>query len=141
MSEGRGARESLDRAAFLAGQMRTQSGWHRWLIALLGLAMFTLVVVSGLLLRPPLQGGGFALALISLIGLVVYTASRRVVPRHHRVLYAVITPLGALVFTLTVVLGGVFFPGVLWWWLPGAAACTLPFWAFILVNMSASRRS
>lgn len=141
VSEDRGARASLDRAAFLAARMRAHGRWHRWFIALLGLVMFALVLGSGLLLRPPLRGVGFTLALMSLLGLVVYTASRRVVPRHHRLLYAVVTPLGALVYALTVVLGAVFFPGVLWWWLVGAALCTLPFWVFVLVNVSVGRRS
>jgi len=140
MNEERNARESLDQAAFLAQRMRAQGRWHKTIIALLGLAMFVAVLASGMALQPPMQLTGFTLALLLLIGLVVYTASRKVIPRHHKLLYSVVTPLGALLFTLTVVLGPLFFPKVLWWWLTGSILCTLPFWIIIAVNAAASRR-
>jgi hypothetical protein len=88
------ARESLDQAAYLAQRMRAQGRWHRPLIALLGLAMFAAVLVSGMALPPPLQTAGFTLAVLLLMGLVIYTASRKVIPRHHKLLYSLVTPLG-----------------------------------------------
>ncbi|MFB9628681.1 hypothetical protein [Nonomuraea helvata] len=139
MDEDRHAREALEQADVLARRMRAQGRWHVTVIALLGLLMFALIAAGGLLTDPPLQGGWFVLALMTLLGLVIYTASRKVIPRHHRLLYSVITPLGAALFTLTVVLGPVFFPGVIWWWVIGAAASTLPFWIVIAVNLSTRR--
>lgn len=134
------ARESLDQAAYLAQRMRAQGRWHRPLIALLGLAMFAAVLVSGMALPPPLQTAGFTLAVLLLMGLVIYTASRKVIPRHHKLLYSLVTPLGVLLYTLTVVLGQVFFPKVLWWWLTGSILSTLPFWIIIAVNAATGRR-
>ncbi|MFI6499647.1 hypothetical protein [Nonomuraea typhae] len=133
MAEDQSARESLDRASRLSGQMRKQGRWHRAVIAMLGATAFALIVAAGIL-PASIRAAAATLALLCLMGLVVYSASRRVVPRHHRLLYSLVTPVGALLFTLTVLLGWVYFAGVWWWWIAGATASTLPFWTFVIVN-------
>jgi hypothetical protein len=141
MSEQGDAREALDQAAAVASQMRARGRWHVPLILLLGALMAGLVLAAGMLLTAPNQGLAFALALLPLLGLVIYTASQPVIPRYHKQMYALVTPLGALIYTVTVVFGAVFFPKALAWWLPGAAGCTLPFLLAAVLNVRSRRET
>ncbi|GII62084.1 hypothetical protein Skr01_21690 [Sphaerisporangium krabiense] len=134
MSEDGNARESLDQAAYLAGRLRAQGRWHLWGIALLGVIVFVAILASGMLLEQPAQLSGFMVALVAMMLMVIYTSTRRVIPRHHKILYSVAFPLGALLMALTTTLGPVLFPHVLWWWTAGATASTLPYWAVIVAN-------
>ncbi|MGV9595202.1 hypothetical protein ACWDR1_00895 [Streptosporangium sandarakinum] len=136
--ESRNAKEALDQAALLTHRMRTQGRWHLTFIALLGLVMFVLITATGILVDQSLQMAGFLLALMTLFGLPAYTASRKVIPRHHRWVYAA-TPIGGALLALTVSLGRTLFPDVAWWWVGGAIFSTLPFWVTITVNLVALR--
>ncbi|WP_055699100.1 hypothetical protein [Streptomyces silaceus] len=128
MMDKKEAREALASADALASRMR--GGGNRRpgpVVFLLGLAMTVLTAVYGLLIEPSSQYAVPVVLLIPFFGLVIYTATRPVLARHHRTLYALTTTAGAALYTLTVTLGTAFFSGEPLWWLPGAVLCGVPF--------------
>ena len=116
------AEQALASAEVLASRMRRGARSHVVGVVLLGLAMMVSTAVYGLLIQP------------STLFLGIYTATRPVVPRHHRARYAVITSAGAGIYSLTVLIGTVKFSGEPLWWLPGAVLCALPFFLVALLD-------
>ncbi|RCG30544.1 hypothetical protein DQ384_14655 [Sphaerisporangium album] len=128
----------MSRAGEPAAWTRRERWWHVGSVFLLGLAMLVLTLAYGLLMDGPAQSTTFVVLLIPLLVLVIYTARRPAVPRHHRTLYSSVTPIGAVLYAITVVFGRVFFPSALWWWVPGAILCALPFFLVGLLNLRAA---
>jgi hypothetical protein len=135
----REAQEALTVADELSSRMRRKGRWHVTSVFLLGVAMLVLTLTYGLLIDSPAQSTTSVLLLIPLFVLVVYTANQSVVARYHRTLYSIITPLGAVFYTVTVVFGKVFFHDALWWWVPGAFLCAVPFFLVALLNLRAGK--
>ncbi|WP_143046326.1 MULTISPECIES: hypothetical protein [unclassified Streptomyces] len=106
---------------------------------LLGLVMMALTALYGLLIQPSVRYAVPVVLLLPLFALVIYTATRPVVPRHHRALYAVITATGGGVYALTVTLGTVLFSGEPLWWVPGAILCAVPFFLVGMLERKAVR--
>ncbi|MCX5451422.1 hypothetical protein [Streptomyces nigrescens] len=121
------ARKALASADALASRIRRGARWRAPLVFLLGLVMMLLTAMYGLLIQPSVRYSVPVVLLLPLLVLVIYTATRPVVPRHYRALYAVITAAGAGIYTLTVTLGTALFSGEPLWWVPGAALCAVPF--------------
>lgn len=101
--------------------------------------MMVLTAVYGLLVQPKVPYAVPVLLLLPLLALVIYTATRPVLPRHHRAFYAVATAGGAGVYSLTVTIGSTCFSGQPAWWLPGAVACGIPFLAIGILERKADR--
>ncbi|MFJ3978532.1 hypothetical protein [Streptomyces sp. NPDC090021] len=122
------AREALASADAAASRMRKAGRRPRTaLILLLGVVMMVLTAVYGLLVQPRVPYAVPVLLLLPLLALGIYTATRPVLPRHYRALYAVTTAAGAGVYSLTVTIGSARFSGEPSWWLPGAVLCGVPF--------------
>ncbi|PBC85688.1 hypothetical protein SAMN05216511_1552 [Streptomyces sp. KS_16] len=133
------AREALASADALASRIRRGARWHAPLVFLLGLVMMALTALYGLLIQPSVRYAVPVVLLLPLFALVIYTATRPVVPRHHRALYAVITATGGGVYALTVTLGTVLFSGEPLWWVPGAILCAVPFFLVGMLERKAVR--
>ncbi|MFF9640379.1 hypothetical protein [Kitasatospora aureofaciens] len=128
------AEQALASAEVLASRMRRGARSHVVGVVLLGLAMMVSTAVYGLLIQPSTRYSMPFGLLFPLLFLGIYTATRPVVPRHHRALYAVITSAGAGIYSLTVLIGTVKFSGEPLWWLPGAVLCALPFFLVALLD-------
>ncbi|WP_051830325.1 MULTISPECIES: hypothetical protein [Streptomyces] len=131
------AQKALAAAETAASRLHEGARWHAAGVFLLGIAMMVLTATYGLLVQPSVPYAIPVGLLIPLLLLGVYTATRPVVPRHHRALYAVITSAGAGIYTLTVLLGTVEFSGEPLWWLPGAVLCAVPFFLVALLDRRA----
>ncbi|MYT15709.1 hypothetical protein YWIDRAFT_05187 [Streptomyces sp. SceaMP-e96] len=121
------AREALTSADALASRIRRGARWRAPLAFLLGIVMMVLTALYGLLIQPSVRYAVPVVLLLPLFALVIYTATRPVVPRHYRALYAVITATGGGIYAVTVTLGTALFSGEPLWWVPGAILCALPF--------------
>ncbi|MFD4532203.1 hypothetical protein ACFWNL_16935 [Kitasatospora sp. NPDC058397] len=137
MVDKKEAEESLVAAEALASRMRQGARRRSVGVFLLGLTMLVLVASYGLLAQPSVRYAIPVGMLIPLLMLGIHTATRPVVPRHHRALYAVVTSSGAGIYTLTVLLGTVYFSGRAVWWLPGAVLCAVPFFVIGWLERSA----
>lgn len=134
------AREALASADAAASRMRKAGRRPRTaLILLLGVAMMVLTAVYGLLVQPKVPYAVPVLLLLPLLALGIYTATRSLLPRHHRALYAVTTAAGAGVYSLTVTIGSARFSGEPAWWLPGAVLCGVPFLVIGILDRKAGR--
>lgn len=133
------AREALASADALASRMRGGNRRPGPVVFLLGLAMMVMTAVYGLLIEPSTQYAVPVVLLIPFFALVIYTATRPVLPRHYRTLYALTTTAGAAVYTLVVTLGTVFFSGEPLWWVPGAVLCGMPFFVIGVLERKAAR--
>lgn len=134
------AREALASADAAASRMRKAGRRPRTaLILLLGVAMMVLTAVYGLLVQPKVPYAVPVLLLLPLLALGIYTATRPLLPRHHRALYAVTTAAGAGVYSLTVTIGSARFSGEPAWWLPGAVLCGVPFLVIGILDRKAGR--
>ncbi|MEV6672410.1 hypothetical protein [Streptomyces sp. NPDC051162] len=133
------ARDALASADVLASRIRSGTRRHATLVFLLGLVMMVLTAVYGLVIQPSVRYAVPAVLLLPMILLVIYTATRPVVPRHYRVLYAVITAAGSGIYTLTVTLGTALFSGEPLWWVPGATLCAVPFFLVGILDRKAIR--
>jgi hypothetical protein len=121
------AGEALASADTVAARIRAGHGSHGLLLSLLGAAMAAMTAAYGLLGEAPSGYGLQAVLLVPFFALVIYTATRPVLPRRHRSWYAVTTACGAGVYSVTVAVGTAVFPGEPLWWGPGAALCAAPF--------------
>ncbi|WNM29197.1 hypothetical protein RKE30_01640 [Streptomyces sp. Li-HN-5-11] len=139
MTDKKEAREALASADALASRMRRGSRRPGLAVFLLGLAMTVMTAAYGLLLGPSSPYAVPVFLLIPLFALVVHTATRPVLARHHRALYAVMTASGAAIYSLTVTLGTVSFPGEPFWWVPGAVLCAVPFFVIGVLDRRAAR--
>jgi hypothetical protein len=135
------AQDALASADALASRMRQGHRRSGVAVFLLGLSMMVLTAAYGLLLDPSGPYDVPVVLLIPFFALVIHTATRPVLARHHRALYAVTTGAGAAVYTLTVTLGTAFFPGESFWWVPGAVLCAVPFFTIGLLDRRAARTS
>ncbi|MER5618728.1 hypothetical protein [Streptomyces sp. NPDC002215] len=133
------AREALASADALASQMRRGTRQHNRLVFLLGLVMMVMTAVYGLMIQPSARYAVPVVLLIPFFILVIYTATRPVLPRHYRALYAVITATGAGIYSLTVTLGTAYFSGEPLWWIPGAVLCAVPFFLVGMLDRKAVR--
>ncbi|MFF7727390.1 hypothetical protein [Streptomyces sp. NPDC008001] len=133
------AQEALASADALASRMRVRSRRPGLAVFLLGLAMMVMTAVFGLLIEPSTQYAVPAVLLIPFFALVIHTATRPVLARRYRTLYALTTAAGAAVYTLTVTLGTVLFSGEPLWWVPGAALCAVPFFVIGVLDRRAAR--
>ncbi|MFJ6610511.1 hypothetical protein ACIQPT_09545 [Streptomyces sp. NPDC091289] len=121
------AREALASADALASRMRAGKRRPGPAVYLLGLVMTVMTAVYGLVVEPSSQYALPVILLMPFFALVIYTATRPVLARHHRTLFALTTTAGAAVYTLTVTLGTALFSGEPLWWVPGAVLCGVPF--------------
>ncbi|MFC7976605.1 hypothetical protein ACPCSP_24495 [Streptomyces cinereoruber] len=137
--EAREAREALASADAVASRMRGGNRRPGPLVFLLGLAMTLMTAAYGLFVESSTPAAVPVLLLIPFFGLVIYTATRPVLPRHHRTLYALATTAGAAVYSLTVTLGTAFFSGEALWWVPAAVLCGLPFFVIGALDRRAAR--
>ncbi|MEW1654723.1 hypothetical protein [Streptomyces sp. NPDC093707] len=135
------AREALASADAAVSRMRGKTRRPGPVVFLLGLAMMVMTAVYGLLIEPSTQYAVPVVVLIPFFALVIYTATRPVLARHHRTLYVLATTAGAAVYTLTVTLGTVFFSGEALWWGPGAILCAMPFFVIAILERKAARTS
>ncbi|MGA6175392.1 hypothetical protein ACPEIF_34735 [Streptomyces sp. NPDC012600] len=134
------AREALSSADAATSRMRKASQRPRTaLILLLGVVMMVLTAVYGLLVQPRVPYAVPVLLLLPLLALGIYTATRSVLPRHYRALYAVTAAIGAGLYTLTVTIGSARFSGEPTWWLPGAVLCGAPFLVIGMLDRKAGR--
>ncbi|MGI5450609.1 hypothetical protein ACQEVM_33540 [Streptomyces sp. CA-243310] len=133
------ATEALASADAVASRMRGRNRRPGPVVFLLGLAMMVMTAVYGLLIEPSTQYAVPVVLLIPFFTLVIYTATRPVLPRHYRTLYALATTSGAAVYTLVVTLGTVFFSGDPLWWVPGAVLCGMPFLVIGMLERKAAR--
>ncbi|MEU0987197.1 hypothetical protein [Streptomyces sp. NPDC005953] len=132
------ARESLASADVLASRMQGQRPRPGLIVFLLGVAMLVMTAAYGLLVQPDHPYAVPAVLLVPFFALVIYTATRPVLPRHHRIKYAATTGIGAAVYSLTVTLGSAFFSGEPLWWLPGAVLCSVPFFVIGVLDRQAA---
>ncbi|EHN72309.1 hypothetical protein SMCF_8252 [Streptomyces coelicoflavus ZG0656] len=121
------AQEALDSAEALASRMRRGARLYTPLLLVLGLLMIVMTAVYGLVVQPSAPYAVPVVLLLPFFALVIHTATRPVLPRRHRTLYAIITGTGAAVYSLTITLGSAVFSGEPLWWLPGAVLCGVPF--------------
>jgi hypothetical protein len=121
------ARKVLDSVEELASRMRQGSRWSAPFAFVLGLLMVVMTAVHGLVVQPSAPYVVPVVLLLPLFALVIHTATRPVLPRHHRTLYAVTTATGGGIHSLTVTLGSAAFSGEPLWWVPGAVLCGVPF--------------
>ncbi|MCG5216595.1 hypothetical protein [Streptosporangium sp. KLBMP 9127] len=139
------AQEALDAADSLNARMRdgATKQWHVAAIFGLGLVMLVMTMTYGLMATQSGPSPAFVILLVPLLFLIIFTAMQSVVPRGNRILYSIITPLGGAAYSVVVVVGRVVFPGELWWWLPGAFLCALPFFLVGYLNLKVrnSRKS
>jgi hypothetical protein len=135
------AREALSSADALASRMHRGTRWHTPLLFLLGLLMMVMTAGHGLLIQSSMRFALPVILLLPFFALVIYTATRPVLPRHHRALYSVITATGAGIYSLTVTLGTAVFSGEPLWWVPGAVLCALPFFLVGILDRKASRNA
>jgi uncharacterized membrane protein YjjP (DUF1212 family) len=141
MMDKKEAREALASADALASRMQGGNRRPSPVVFLLGLAMMVMTAVYGLLIEPSSQYAVPVVLLIPFFALVIYTATRPVLARHYRTLYALTTTAGAAVYSLTVTLGTVFFSGEPLWWAPGAVLCAVPFFVIGVLDRKAARTS
>ena len=139
MMDKKEAREALASADALASRMRGGNQRPSLVVFLLGLAMMVMTAVYGLLIEPSSEYAVPVVLLIPFFALVIYTATRPVLARHYRTLYALTTTAGAAVYSLTVTLGTVFFSGEPLWWVPGAVLCAVPFFVIGVLDRKAAR--
>ncbi|MCP9985739.1 hypothetical protein LUX01_02530 [Streptomyces sudanensis] len=140
MMERDQAREALASAESAASRMRRAGRRpHTALILLSGVVMMALTAVYGLLVQPQVPYAVPVLLLLPLLALVIYTATRPVLPRHYRPLYAVTMATGAGVHSLTVTIGSARFSGEPAWWLLGAVLCGVPFLVIGVMERKAGR--
>ncbi|MER6712804.1 MULTISPECIES: hypothetical protein [unclassified Streptomyces] len=139
MMDKKEAQEALASADALASRMRTGGRRPGPVVFVLGLAMMLMTGAYGLLVEPSSRYAVPVVLLIPFFALVIHTATRPVLARHHRALFAVTTAAGAAVYTLTVTLGTVFFSGEPLWWAPGAVLCAVPFFVIGIVDRRAAR--
>ncbi|MEU9003194.1 hypothetical protein ACFWBI_20375 [Streptomyces sp. NPDC059982] len=137
MMDKKEAQEALDSANALGSRIRRGARWHTPLVFLLGLVMVVMTAIYGLLIQPAVQYAIPVVLLLPFFALVVYTATRPVMPRHYRTLYAVITAIGAGIYSLTVALGAALFRGEPLWWIPGAILCGMPFFLVGILDRKA----
>ncbi|MEU5399941.1 hypothetical protein ABZ348_11705 [Streptomyces sp. NPDC005963] len=135
----REARESLASADVLASRMQEKRPRPGLIVFLLGLAMLVMTAAYGLLVQPSYPYAVPAVLLVPFFALVVYTATRPVLPRHHRIKYATTTGIGAAVYSLTITLGSAFFSGEPLWWVPGAVLCAAPFFVIGVLDRQVTR--
>ncbi|HET6858728.1 MAG TPA: hypothetical protein VFH94_16765 [Streptomyces sp.] len=133
------AADALASADALTSRMRQGGGRRYLLVFLLGVVMLAMTAVYGLLIQPNMEYALPVVLLLPFFLLVIYTATRPVLPRHYRGLYAVITAGGAGVYSLTVTLGTAVFSGEPLWWLPGAVLCAVPFFLVGILERNAGR--
>jgi hypothetical protein len=133
------ASEALASADALASRMRRAARWHTSLVFRLGLLMIVMTVAYGLLIQPSVRYALPIVLLLPLFTLLIYTATRPVLPRHCRTLSAVITATEAAIYTLTVTLGTALFSGEPLWWVPGAVLCGVPFFLVCVLDRKAGR--
>ncbi|MFI0978263.1 hypothetical protein ACH4SP_14865 [Streptomyces sp. NPDC021093] len=139
MMDKKEAREALASADALGSRMRRGNRRPGPVVFLLGLAMMMMTATYGLLVEPSSQIAIPVVLLVPFFALVIYTATRPVMARHHRTLYALTTTAGATIYTLTVTLGTVFFSGEPLWWVPGAVLCGVPFFVVGVLEHKATR--
>lgn len=135
------ALEALASADALASRMQAKNRHRRpSLVAfVLGLTMLVTTAVYGLRIEPSSQYAVPVVLLVPFFALVIYTATRPVLARHHRTLYALTTTAGAAVYSLTVTLGTASFSGEPLWWIPGAVLCAAPFFVIGILERKAAR--
>ncbi|MFE4368009.1 hypothetical protein ACFRMN_07145 [Streptomyces sp. NPDC056835] len=133
------AADALASADDLASRMRQGGGSRHLLVFLLGIVMLVMTAVYGLLIQPNVEYALPVFLLLPFFLLVIYTATRPVLPRHYRNRYAVITASGAGIYSLTVTLGSVLFSGEPLWWVPGAMLCAVPFFLVGMLGRKAGR--
>ncbi|MBT2406301.1 MULTISPECIES: hypothetical protein [unclassified Streptomyces] len=133
------ASEALSSADAIASRMQGKNRRPGPLVFLLGLAMTLMTAAYGLLIEPSTPHSLPILLLIPFFALVIYTATRPVLPRHYRTLYALTTTTGAAVYSLAVTLGTVYFSGEPLWWVPAAVLCGLPFFVIGVLDRKAAR--
>jgi hypothetical protein len=138
-TDSKKASEAFASADALASRMRRGARWHTSLVFLLGLLMIVMTVAYGLLIQPSVRYALPIVLLLPLFTLLIYTATRPVLPRHYRTLSAVITATEAAIYTLTVTLGTALFSGEPLWWVPGAVLCGVPFFLICVLDRKAGR--
>ncbi|WP_214326806.1 hypothetical protein [Nonomuraea sediminis] len=134
------ARQALEGVDALAAGMRAKARSRAWLAFGLGVAAAVILVVFGVLVPQPASYAITGVGIVPLMTLVIYTATRPVVPRHYRTLYALCTTTGALLYSVVVTVGSAVFPGSLAWWLPGALVTAVPFFLVGYLDLRATRR-
>ncbi|MCF4139606.1 hypothetical protein L1856_26695 [Streptomyces sp. Tue 6430] len=139
MMDKKEAQEALASADALASRMRGGGRRPGLVVFALGLAMMLMTAAYGLLLEPSSRYAVPVVLLIPFFALVIHTATRPVLARHHRAVFAATTAAGAAVYSLTVTLGTVFFSGEPLWWAPGAVLCAVPFFVIGVLDRKAAR--
>ena len=132
------AQRALAAADAAAASVRGKGSLPAAGLALLGIAETVLILLFGAPLILHAGSAGMILVIAPLIILTVVSASRSVVPRHHRSLYAILTGFGAAITVVTVTFGRGFFPESWAWWIVGAVLSGVPF--YIAAWIEHSRR-
>lgn len=120
------AQNSLDDAARLATATRRAARWYaNYLLAFAG-GTVLLSVLIGIVPGPVGVGIGMACWLALLIGLTVYQRRQQAKIRRFTSLHLIVIITWASLWIITVMVGNLYFPGELSWWLPAGIVTALP---------------
>lgn len=117
---------ALDQAHRLAQNAKRSSRWYATYLVIYAVATFVVSLIIGATASPLGVALGMGLWAVVLVALTIYAHRAKTAVKQFGLLHGLVIASWTILWIITVVVGSMFFGGILGWWIAGGIACAVP---------------